>query len=119
MLLIRGIWYIIFKMSERLFSFGRKSFLIYFFLLIALFGALFSHSRVTFAITPEEQAKVDACGYDLVAELKGGKKSDNVGNYGKPKESMETAPEDVIDPEDIPADLGEEPKVESEDDMPF
>lgn len=71
-------------------------------------------------LTPEEQAKVNAAGYDLVAELKGGKKSDNVGNYGGNKESMETAPEDVINPDDIPDDLGEEKGEEvNEDDIPF
>lgn len=77
-------------------------------------------------LTPEEQAKVDACGYDLVAELKGGKKSDNTGNYGGLKESMETAPEDQVHPEDIPDDLGEEAPANAEgseevneDDIPF
>ena len=77
-------------------------------------------------LTPEEQAKVEACGYDLVAELKGGKKSDNTGNYGGSKESMETAPEDEVNPDDIPDDLGEEAPANAggsedvnEDDIPF
>lgn len=57
-------------------------------------------------LTEEEKKLVDSCGYNLEEELKGSKKSENVGNYGD-EEKIETAPEgntseDDFDDEDIP-----------------
>lgn len=67
-------------------------------------------------LTPEEVKKVADCGFDLVTEIKGSKKSDNTGAYGG-KKSLETAPgKEDINPDDIPANLGEDNVV---DDIPF
>lgn len=66
-------------------------------------------------LTEEEKKKVLEAGYDLVEELKGGKKSDRTGAY-----SMETAPSE--EKTDIPANLGEESTMTENinpDDLPF
>lgn len=66
-------------------------------------------------LTEDEKAKIAKNPYDLSIELQGSKKSEHLGSYnnGGAKE-LETAPEDAVNPDDIPADLGEESS-----DIPF
>lgn len=75
-------------------------------------------------LTDEEKKKVEAAGYDLSVELQGAKKSDNTGNYGSTKAKLETAPDDEVNADDIPDDLGQEKEADKseevgEDGMPF
>lgn len=80
-------------------------------------------------IDASERAMVDAASIDLVKELKGGKKSDNLGNYSGAK-NLETAPDDAgqdTDTSAIPKDVesatggDDEDNQESvsADDIPF
>lgn len=67
-------------------------------------------------MSAEEKALVAAANYNLEDELKGGQKSDHVGNYGHT--NMETAPD--VDPEQIPDNLGDSAnQAVDEDDIPF
>lgn len=75
------------------------------------------------AMTAEEVALVKKANYNLEAEIANSKVSENVGNYGEGKPSMETLPSEV-NPDDIPDDLGQEKEKSEagqtgEDDLPF
>ncbi len=77
------------------------------------------------AMTQEEIDLVKKANLDLEAVLTNSKVSENVGNYGGGKPSMETIPSEV-NPDDIPDDLGEEKgkpekaaETTGEDDLPF
>lgn len=54
----------------------------------------------------EELAKIKDADYNLEQEIENSKSSKNLGNYGGG--DLETAPDESVNPDDIPKDLGEE-----------
>jgi len=72
-------------------------------------------------LSKEELQLVKEADYNLEIDMKSSKESKHLGNYDAKPKDLETAP-DNFNPEDIPADLGQEEetkKVVDENDIPF